>query len=395
MRYIWIFLISLAQLGGCTTRFLSLPLEAAYPERTIAAGTGDIRYAAGAGDDLVVVSGPPDTWKPRTFTRVRGETSEPLLTLPEEWSWCGLGSEAMIAGDDGNWWYSRCAGDAKELFIRVVSSAAPSSPMAIPIGREPRRALGWLPIEGKDVAGVFLSRAEDGQKVRADLVTPSGAKELGVFDRDNSAIIGVQTWQAHKLDENRVALVSIELDSRVQTAMVLLRLFEDGKVTESRLAFAPRRENIDVASTMDGSGQLAIVAPTNSGVEAMIVDPRQPTRARARLIADVAASAAFFGMRIIPTRGRFVAAWLRASDRTVQLCELDQQITLAPVSAGSAAGSDWPFLALRRVPDGIDVLWTAERGVGWRHLPEQATGYLLAADLWIWLKARLHQMGIA
>jgi hypothetical protein len=390
VRTLWIFLTGLLQLAGCT-RFLSLPLEDVHAVRTVAVDAAGVRHAVAAGDDLVAVFGPADTESPRTFLRIHGQTNETLSVLPEEWSWCGLRSEQLIAREDASWWYSRCAGGQDQLFIRVVSSAgssAPATPAAIPIRRPPTSARGWLPMEGKELAGVLLSTLDhDERTLRADLVTAAGVKELGVVQRTDPATIGADTWQAHRLDDDRVALVSIDFDQRRDTSMVLLRVIAGGQVTESRLPFTRQNRYVALASTLDTSGRLAVVAVSKRAVEAMIIDPRQPSSARARPLAEASGPAGFPAcVRVVATGRRFVAAWLRSSDRAINLCEFDEPFTFPAMAAGGAVEGDVPLLELRRRTDGIDVLWSTGGGVAWRRLPDQPTGYLIAADLWIWLR---------
>jgi hypothetical protein len=246
-------------------------------------------------------------------------------------------------------------------------------------------------MEGKELAGVLLSTVDhDERALRADLVTAAGVKELAVVQRTDPVVIGVDIWQAHRLDDERVALVSIDFDGSRDTSMVLLRVIAGGHVTETRLPFSPRNRYVGLASALDTRGRLAVVAVSKHAVEALIVDPRHPAGSRARVLGEASASFGFLSscMRVVAAGDRFVAAWLRPSDRAIQLCEFDDQFVFPALTAGGAAEGDFPLLELRRRTDGIDVLWSTSRGVAWRRLPDQPTGYLITADLWTWLRGR-------
>lgn len=379
MHKLVLILAGLAQFASCAGGIVSLPLEKAHAARSIETPE-NVQLVAG-GEELTVISGPDNAWLPRTFTR-EGKT---LLSLPEEWSWCSHAGEYAVSREDGSWWYSRCAGDSERLLVRLVISEAPSQAAAIEIARPPKSGRGWLPIRSNEVEGVLLTTVRDSEwTLQAELVSRGGAKELAVIERTDSAMIGPQTWQAHRLGDGRIAVVSLDIDRRAGTTGVLLRVFAGGEVTVSRLRFEfDRPGHAAVASALGSDGSLAVIAGNRNAIEAIVVDPNDPTAARSRLISTTGTTG---DLHLTASGNRFVAAWRQTADRTIRLAEFDRQFAFPAVVVGAEAGR---LLDLRGGAEGIDVYWSAPGGVAHRRLPHQPTGYVIASDAWVWLRSVL------
>jgi hypothetical protein len=378
---LWIFLGGLAQLASCARRMMtSVPIEHLYDARPLTAAVAEVRdAAAGGSDDFVVVSGGGDVWENRKFTRIRAGENEPLLSIPDENNRCV--GERLVLRSDGSWWYSRCGGDP-DLLVRFVTSSAPSHPSSLHIARQ--YAVAWLPLDGDEPSGVLLSHVDqDDQRLLAELVTPVGTRELGIFYRRGRLGFAAQTWQAHRLHDDRIAVVSIEDDDFARSSAIILRLIRDGEVTESRLPFDPRNSYSAIATAVGDNGDLAIVAAISAGLVGMTVDPDKPQLGRARMFSDSSdATLPFPGIRVISTGDRFMAAWVRRSHRAVRLCEFDRRFVFPAISAGDDVDRYSTLLAVRKAPGGVDFFWvSANKGVMWRRLPERPTGYLLAAEL--------------
>jgi hypothetical protein len=379
-----LLLTGLSQFVSCATGLLTVPLEDSWPVQAIPAAAG-VRLVAPAGDSAILVSGPPDAWEARIVARVHGADAEELLALPEEQSQCGYDAERLVSRDDGSWWYSRCAGGVDRFFIRVVTSDAPSRAASWPVSIDPGAARGWLPMDGPRPEGLLLSNTTEGT-VRADVVTAVGAEAVGTFTRNDARVITQQTWQAHRLDAARFAIVSVEFDDRTETSMILLRVFDAGELHETRLPFAPRRRYLSVASAADARGRLAVVAATAREAAAMLVDPAHADAGRARVVpgGDEISTSASAGVRMAVVGDRIVATWLRPGDHTVRLAELGEGFAYAPVTIGSAAEDS--LLALTLSGENLDLFWASQSGVARRRLPDHPTGFVIASELWMTLR---------
>ena len=126
----------------------------------------------------------------------------------------------------------------------------------------------------------------------------------------------------------------------------------------------------------------------------MTVDPDQPQLGRPRMFSGSSdATLPFPGIRVISTGDRFMAAWVRRSDRAMRLCEFDRRFAFPAISAGDDVDCYSTLLAVRKAPEGIDFFWvSANKGVMWRRLPERPTGYLLAAEVWKLLREYLDKI---
>jgi hypothetical protein len=375
-----IVLTGLARFASCASGIVSLPLEEVHPVGATETAA-NVRDVAG-GEELTVISGPENAWFPRTFTR-EGKT---LLSLPEEWSWCGHSGDYAVMREDGSWWYSRCAGDTARLIVRLVTSESPSQAAAIEVAHPPTSARAWLPIRSKEIEGVLLTTLHESERtLRAGLVTRDGMKELGVLERTDSVVIDPSIWQAHRLDEERIALVSIDFDNRMNSSAVLLRVFAGGEVTESRLRFdGGQHRYVSVASALAPDGSLAVVAASSAAVAAMIVDPDDPTAARPRVLSTDRPERD--DLHLTVSGDRFVAGWRYRPDRTIRLAEFNRRLALPAVTVAEEADS---LIALRGGAEGVDVYWRTTGGIAHRRLPPQPTGYVVASEAWVWLRGLL------
>jgi len=332
-------------------------------------------------NELIVVSGKPDSWQPRTIVRIEADGSEHPLVLPTQDTAC-VGEALIVRG--ARWRYSRCSGNG----VQFVSSDAPGSPVFVVTNDPALFPTEWLPFERDDSGGVLLSMEKDERTMVATVVTPSGIQEtLGRFDR-GSTLGGAERGQAVRLGPDAVALITIETGSSdaVQSSIVL-RVMRNGGITTSRLAFHASGW-ASVAAAIGTNHQLAIVAaPFNqSGVLAVMVDPDQRDHSTTRRLTTAAVFVPSPGLRLIANGDRFIASWIRSRDGQVQIAEFDSRLVLPAVTVADHVAGSGPAISLGHAPDEdsreVTVFWTEDGGnVMLRRLPEPPTGTLIASAL--------------
>lgn len=343
--------------------------------------TAEVRHVAMVGvDQFVLVTGKPESWRPRTIVRLGGDETERSVTLRTEETGCV--GEALVSGD-ARWWYSRCTGDG----VQFVSSDAFDSPSFVRVsgGADPRE---WLPFYRDEPGGILLSVEDDERTTTARLVTRSGDQKIvGRFDRGSSGW-GAEPGKAVLIGEDGVAVITIETaPSEPTQSSIVLRVMRDGDVAMSRIAFHDRGW-ASVAAAIDSAGDLAIVAAPfdGSGVVAVVLDPHRPEEAKVRHLSEAAAAAPFPGVRLTVHGARFVASWIRAEDSAVRIAEFDRRMALPAVTIAERAGGSIPSISLSRSsangnPE-LSVFWTGDDGgVMMRNLAEPPTGSLLAREL--------------
>ncbi len=332
-------------------------------------------------NELILVSGKPDSWQPRTIVRIDADGNEHPLVLPTQDTAC-VGEALIVRG--ARWRYSRCSGNG----VQFVSSDAPGSPSFVVTNDPALYPTDWLPFEQDDPGGVLLSMEKDERTMVARVVTPSGIQgTLGRFDR-GSTLGGAEGGQAVRLVPDAVALITIETGSSdtVQSSIVL-RIMRNGEIATSRLAFHASGW-ASVAAAIGTNQQLAIVAtPFNqSAVLAIMVDPEHPEHPATRPLTTEAVVAPSPGLRLIANGDRFVASWIRSRDGAVQIAEFERRLVLPAVTVADHVAGSGPAISLGHAPDedsrDVTVFWTEDGGnVMMRGLPDPPTGSLIASTL--------------
>jgi hypothetical protein len=374
-RFCSSILVLLTQLASCVShQFQTM-------DPVPVASTAEVRHVAMVGgEQFVLVTGKPESWRPRSLVRLGGDAAERSVLLQTKETRCV--GEALVARD-ARWWYSRCTGDG----VQFVSSDAFDSPafVSVPGGADPRE---WLPLDRDEPGGVLISVEDDERTSVATLVTRSGSqKTIGRFDR-GSSVWGAEPGRAVLLGDDGVAVITIEADSSEPAqSSIVLRVMRDGDVARSRVAFHERGwASVDAA--IDPAGDLAIVAAPfdGSGVVAVLLDPRHPEEAIVRHLTGSAVAVPYPGLRLTVHGARFVASWIREEDRAVQIAEFDRRTALPAVTIAARSGGPVPAISLGRSPGNgapeLTVFWTGdEGGVMMRRLPPPPTGALLAREL--------------
>ncbi|HET7435994.1 MAG TPA: hypothetical protein VFN10_14895 [Thermoanaerobaculia bacterium] len=379
MRFLDILRALLAPILAVLQLIVSVPIDTLYGVRRTGA-LRESRFLLRAGDEVVVVSGAPEPHHPRALIRLGEGDPEPVAALSESWSWCGF-SEGLLPRGDNGWWYSRCEGGIHEFAIRMITPDGGSS--LVPVDVSPETVRGWLPIAGGDQEGVLLSLADenDSDRLRVQHVTAAGVKDLGILTRnDRGAVISPQRWQALRLDEHRIAVVSLEYDLRSQTSFVMQRIFGGEEIEETVLVAARNRTLQSLATARDGGGKIVVVVLDSRGVDAFI-DGHVKT-----LTENLSDTNAGLGeMRLLPVHDRLIAAWVQPVDHTLRIVEFNAAFAHPPAVVAENVGTEAAIaLAVR---DGeVEVLWADAGQLARRRLPEQPTGYLAAADLFTWAR---------
>lgn len=380
---LWIFLAPLVELVSFASGVLSIPIEHVYEAATLTDNVVGVRDVAIVGDgQYVLVSGGGKPWDARQL-RVTTESQETLLSIMEGLPQSCTG-EALLGRNDGGWWYSHCGGTPGEFLVHFISSDASSTPTVTRLALGSRSVKLWLPVVGDEPSGVLLASSDTGElHLLAYLIAPGTTVELASFT--GGEYLGVERWQAVRLADERIALVSIEQDDRGNRSDVVLRVFsKGGVVVESRLQFEQHVQYAFVAAAVSEAGELAVVAARDDRVVVgMTIDADAPQLGRPRILSNVEGAALPFPGVVVASSGdRFVVSWVGASDRAVWLSELTPSFTYPAFRIGEGSDRYHPVLALRHRSDGIDVCWVGIEGLTWRRLPEKPTGYFLAAGLW-------------
>jgi hypothetical protein len=342
----------------------------------------EVRHVGMVGENqFILVSGMPDSWRPRTLVRIDADANEHPLVLQTQDTAC-LGEALIVRG--ARWWYSRCTGNG----VQFVSSDAPDSPVFVANNDPALHTSEWLPFEQDDPGGVLLSVENDERTVIARRVTPSGIQEtLGRFDR-GSTFWGSERGQAVRLGSDGVALITIEtISSDPVHSSIVLRVLRNGEIATSRLAFHASGW-ASIAAAIGTNKQLAIVAaPFNpSGVLAVTVDPEQLDHPTIRHLMPAAVSVTYYGLRLIANGDRFIASWIRSGDGEVQIAEFNGHVVLPAVTVADHVAGLAPAVSLGHAPGEdsreVTVFWTEDGGnVMLRRLPEPPTGSLIASAL--------------
>lgn len=356
------------------TLVTTFPIEHLHDARALPAAASVRDVIAIGADDFVLATGPDDEWEGRTLMRVTGERVTPLVTLGPTRSGVCRGS-GLVAGEEGRWWYTRC----NDQEVEFVPSGAPSQVVRVPVAEQ---TVGLAPIRGNDPAVVVVSHIPSSEsRMRVELVTPSGAQMIGELQRSGHLGYGPWTIQAHRLQDDAIALVTLEEDGR-SDYRVMLRVFRDGEATESRLPFEPNRYvAVFSAASEHGLGVVAVL-PTGGGLVAMAFDPNEPQNAKPFEIKKSDAQVlAQEGAAIVPLGERFVVTWANANDHSVRLSEFDRTMALPAVRVAAEADVRMHAPLLQREKEGVSVFWSLGTTMQ-RTLPMEAAGYLFAAELW-------------
>lgn len=368
MHRFWVLIGTLFTLTCPGKLLIRVPIQQLHDARPLASG-GEVRDLV-AAERVVMLAGPLEDHEQRTLLRLDGERMVPLAVLPPKQARTCAG-QRLVRGEKGRWWFGRCDGDE----VQFVRSDAPSRVLT---ASGAGGAIAWTALEGDEPAGVLLSEGQIEGLIRAELVTPSGADVLGDFRRYGSLGYGPPTWQAHRLADGSIAIVSLEDDG----AAVLLRTFRDGGMNEARLAFE-RQRYLAVASASGEHGIAVVVSrPSGGGLFAMVVDPADPESAKPLEIdGSDAPLLARYGSQVVPLGKRFAVTWTNANDRGVRLSEFDREVALPAVHAGGEADIRLLLPILQPAEEGVSLFWS-QGAVMQRTLPTEAVGYLLAAELW-------------
>jgi hypothetical protein len=359
------------------TLITTFPIEHLHDARALRA-SGVVRDLASlGGDDFIIASGPPDEWDGRELMRVHGEQVTPLLALPPTRPGVCRGSRLVTAAE-GRWWFFRC-NDEK---VEFVTSSAPSRVSEVSV---PERTFGVAPLAGDQPAVVVVAPASPPEQLmKAELVTASGRRPLGEFERSGHIAYFPTTWQAHRIDEKTIAVVSLEQGDRDANDIVLRVFREEGEMTESRLPFL-RNRYVAVASAYGEHG-MAVVAstPTGGGLVSMVFDPNTNEPRTAKPI-DIKGSdaqrLAHSGSQIVPLGERFAVAWINMNDRGVRMSEFDRTMALPAARVADDTDEQGEGPMLRQEEEGVSVFWSHGAPMQ-RTLPAEAAGYLFATELW-------------
>lgn len=351
----------------------------------------DVRDAGMVGDQqVVIVAGKWELWKPRAVVRVdAGGKAHPLPLAARDISGCF--GEALHT-DGEAWRYSGCSGDG----VQFAGSAGPVTHVQEESGLSVREWMAFDDAEG----GVLLSAAPDGRTVVAKIVTPGGIERtLGSFDR-GSDVYSTEPGEAVRIGEERIALITIESwGADPVGSSLMLRVFSEGEITITRLAFTEGSWNaIDAVAGPDGELVVAAAPSDRTGIVTIVVDPSRPEAATTHRISGTGTIFGGPAVQLIATGGRFAVAWIDAGDRTVRLAEFDARRVLPAVTVGDGAGGQqFPLLSLvpaaGEEPRDLAVFWTSNDGsVMMRRLPQPVTGSLFAGELLARLSERLDRL---
>ncbi|HEY0156684.1 MAG TPA: hypothetical protein VGF28_05265 [Thermoanaerobaculia bacterium] len=385
MTKVWLFLLGLlTQFVTCADRHLDRARWSFAPV-PVARAT-DVRDAGMVADQqIVVVDGKWEQWEPRTVVRFDADGKANSLRLPAR-DTAGCYGEALHT-DGEAWRYSGCSGNG------VQFAGSDRGPVYVP-DDSTAHAHEWMPFDDAE-GGVLLSVERDGRTCVAKLVTPAGIeKTLGTFYR------GSDTWTTEPgesllLDEEKIAMITLEPE-RDQWALVL-RVFDQGEITTSRIAVASGSwSSIEAAAGADGELVVVGVPYDTGGVVAFLIDPMQPDKPTVRHLSGATSTVASHTVCVIATGRGYAAAWI--DNRTVHLAEFDTRRVLPAVRVGDGAGGQhFPLLSLVHTPGDeprdVAVLWTSDDGnVMMRRLPQPVTGALVAGELLARLSERLDRL---
>ncbi|HUR81111.1 MAG TPA: hypothetical protein VM733_10110 [Thermoanaerobaculia bacterium] len=365
----WALLATLSAVA-CPGRLLTkIPIEHLHDARELPASGRDL---AVTGDNAyVIVAGPPTETASARLLRVDGEQVTPILDIPEKRS--GICWGERVSGG-ATWWYGRC----NHGVVEFATSASPS----LKAVSGTADGIGWMPLEGDEPAGVLVSLADASERViRAELATPGGAEVLGEFERIGHIAYLPSVWQAHRLEDGAIAIVALEEEDIRGSNRIMLRVFRDGALAaETQLPFA-RNHWVSVSSALSKRG-LAVVAaqPSGGGLTAMVVDVNAPLSAKPHDIKSSDAAILAHYSAVAPVGERFAVTWQNSVDHSVRFAEFDAATALPALIAGEGTQQTVPML--RSEEEGVSLFWSQKR----RTLPEQPTGYLLAAELWRWFR---------
>lgn len=177
----------------------------------------------------------------------------------------------------------------------------------------------------------------------------------------------------------------VSLDRR---SSVLLRVFGDGDLSETRLPFPPDVTYTELGTALDEADHLAVVVGTNSGTaELIVIDPANPGAAKPRPLWSRCRGCHDF--RVVGSNDGFVVAAL-AGGGAVLLAAFNGQSSQSYSIGGGAIGGDDELLELWPGRDGgIELFWNTTNGVVSSILPPHPISALLAADLAAWLRELL------
>ena len=378
MLKLWVLLGTLASVA-CPGRYVTrIAIEDLHPARSHPPAAAARDLAPIGAETFVAATGPPDEWQGRQLVGIDGERVTPLAAIPPARSGLCRGAR-LVAGSEGRWWYSQCDGDR----IQFVTSAAPLRVHSVAASAE---GIGWDPIEGDEPAGVLLSYASPTERlVKAELITPSGSRTIGEFERNGHLGYAPVTWQAHRLKEDAVALVALEEDD-LRDFAVIVRVFRDGELQERRVPFAPNRYIGVMSAARENTIAVVASKPAGAGLAAIVFDADAPQNAKAVDIDGSDAQSLFrYGSQIVPLGERFVVTWENANDHTVRIAEFGSDFALPAVVAGEEADPAGLSPLLYPTEEGVRLFWSHGALIE-RELPAEASGYLLAAELWKFLR---------
>jgi hypothetical protein len=293
--------------------------------------------------------------------------------------------EAIVAGHEGRWWFSRLAVVSGAPHVDVIASrGAEVTRQRVPLPHA--TPILWLPLRGDEPAGIVLSRVDDRTLYVAE-VTSSGVVSRGSFDWPSSQAVLIPSrrlWSAERLPDGRIAVVSIETVPNSEQRILMLRIVGGETIVETALERAEPVHDL-MAIAIDAKGRLAIVGLTQKGeVAAAIVDVVHPETTRCRVISAVGEIAARRGMTsVIAGERGFIAGWIR-DDGTVRATEIRElRSTPAVVNVGDGADIERPLPRLMQIEDEqIVFVWRDRTGeVLARRVPQALNGYAFLVDL--------------
>lgn len=382
LRISTVFPLLVAALAGCGNNLCSLPFEDEFAPRELSIAISNVEEIVPLAQNEFVVTArvhPTATM----VTRVGGSEQESIAAAP---ALSPYDLSRSLFRTARGWWFSRQGkqGVLSRVFFIVNDGTRRQS--QVNLGRQDRAV--WMPIEGEEPRGVYVSIAEEQRALRATEVRPTGMRLLATFPWQEQPgpkrSLWNSRWSAEALRDGRIAIVSTEpID---EESPLTLRVVGAGEPVETKISCAVAIDH-PIDSAVDASNNLAIVGLSKTReVVAMIIDVDRPQSARCSIISassELAARQPFGTPSVAWTGDAFVVGWIGENERVLG-CELgDLGRPPLIVEVGTGAELDRPLRRLiHQDADSVTFIWSARGGhFMQRRMPKNVSGYALAVEL--------------
>jgi hypothetical protein len=353
-------------------------IKTAVPRPLSWFGSESVQDAVLSGDALVVVTWTKGASRERHLIRSTRGRDETLQSAGMRGT---RGNEQIIASGD-HWWYGSISmqeGEMATTFVTGDDSGHVATTSGVPaVGLPPYL---YVPVRSDQPRA--LQFGSDGGHTSTIVTEVDASHTLRTWRLPRMNVLNTRV-RAELLPDNRIALLMIQ---EKQLALLLLSNFG--------VAATPVRDDspFQFATANDGGGHIAIVTatvvPGGERIEGTVLDPDRPRNAQWRTLSDTARLAGWptFELRVVPTAGGFVAAWVdRSVERGMKLqaCDLRMDgspVIVADIGEPAETGALGVFFAVQ--PSGRDVLffWDSGRDFLVRRMPASITQFAAAERL--------------